>query len=631
MAQIWLHIGSPKTGTTSLQGFLNENASRLRLDGRMNFVESARAHIAHNQLASGARMGTSGQLLEQICREADTMPDCPHVISSEMLFNAFTARKLAATVPEEMKSRTKVIAYIRRQDAYLEALYKQLLKNSRIEPDRQAFLADANRRVRYLDTLNAYADAFGRENVVVRPFSSDDLIAGDVVQDFAAQIGLEITPELKLHSGFSNKSFSAEMSELLATLGERTEFNVREVIRELIAIDHPGTIKSRDVFTTAERRALMDQMAPENKKLIRRFMPDHKAFFSAKHLAEDVPPKTVEDRLREQIADRAAASEAVVIAIGNLQSRRKQEAELAAEDASTKTQPTGLEEEFMPPSWYQEIYPGGDRTGWFTSLGDHAASFVQRSKKQLVVSFDNLSQAGNDAYAREPWAQKFCADRNFSHLGIYAQTPTWFRDADLIAYLEGLRDQGFFKAFKSVAFVGTSMGAFGALTFSSLAPGATVVAFSPQSTLNADLVPWETRFGKGRAADWSLPYSDASMHLSSAKKAYLIYDPFHAADRAQIDRLRGKNLVHLKGFGLGHKSALVLNRMDVLKLAMEKGIAGKLSEAEFYSAIRGRKDIYLYRQSMEGYLRGTGQDARADRFVQAFKKRRRLQNTDEAA
>ncbi len=631
MRQIWLHIGSPKTGTTSLQGFLNDNAARLRAEGRMNFVESARTHIAHNPLASAARMGTAGQLFDQICREADTMPDCPQIVSSEMLFNSFTARKLAATVPEDMKSRTKVIAYIRRQDNYLEALYKQLLKNSRIEPDRQAFLADARRRVRYLDTLSTYADIFGRENVVVRPFSDDTLIAGDVVHDFANQIGLEITPDLKLHDGFANKSFSAEMSELLAVMGERTDFNVREVIRELIAINHPGTIKSRDVFTNEERRALMEQMGSENRKLVKRFMPDDGAFFSDKALAEDTPELSEEDRLQEQIEDRTAATEALMIAIGNLQARRKQEVELVVEATEAQVQPSGLEEEFAPPSWYREIYPGGDRKGWFTSLGDYSASFVERDEDQLVVSFDNLSQAGNDAYAREPWAQKFCADRNFSHLGIYSQKPTWFRDADLIAHLQKLRRQGFFRGFKQVAFVGTSMGAFGALTFSSLSPGATIVAFSPQTTLDAEKVPWEDRFGKGRAADWSLPYSDAKLAMRTAKKAYMIYDPFHAGDRAHVERLSGKALVPLKAFGMGHKTALVLNRMDALKLVMEKGIAGTLEPQDFYKAIRGRKDIYLYRQSMENYLKDLGKDARATRFVNAFKKRRRLQNSDEAA
>jgi hypothetical protein len=623
MGKIWFHIGSPKTGTTSLQGFLNDNAAKLRGEGRMNFVEAARSHIAHNQLASAARMGEAERLFDQIGREADEMPDATHVVSSELLFNSFTARKVAAAVPENLKNRSKVICYIRRQDSYLEALYKQLLKNSRIEPDRQAFLADARRRVRYLDTLNAYADAFGRKNVIVRPFGPKTLISGDIVHDFASQIGLELTPGLKLHQGFANRTFSAEMSEMLSLMGEKTDFNVREVIRELIALNHPGTIRSRDVFSRAERRQLMDVMARENKKLVRRYLPDHGDFFDASDLdaKDDGPP---ERGLEDQISDRIAATEAIMMAMGNLQRRRKQELELTADETPPPDTHNGLEEEFAPPSWYREIYPGGDHTGWFQKFGDYSCSFVDRGTDQLVVSFDNLSQAGNDAYAREPWAQKFCEDRGYAHLGIYAQKPTWFRNADLIDHLEKLRDEGFFRRFKNVSFVGTSMGAFGALSFSSLAPGATVVAFSPQTTLDSLEVPWEERFAKGRAADWTLPYSDAALETGSASKIYLIYDHFHIGDRRHIERLSGDNLIKLKGFGIGHKSALVLSRMDALKQVMEDGVKGTLDPQDFYKALRARKDIYLYRQSMEGYLKDRGQETRATRFGTAFKKRRRL-------
>ncbi len=631
MGQIWMHIGSPKTGTTSLQGFLNDNAETLRREGRLNFVQAGRSHIAHNQIASTARMENVAPIFEQICREADSMPNAVHVVSSELLFNLFTARKMGKDMPDEFKARTKVITYLRRQDAYLEALYKQFLKNSRIEPDRQAFLEDGPRRVRYLDTLDSYAQMFGEENIVARPFSSDKLVEGDIVHDFAAQIGLDLTPGLKMSKDYANRTFSAEMSEMLAVLNDNTDFNVREVVRELLAVDHPGTIRSRDVFTRAERRGLMRQMGPENKEIVARYMPDDADFFSNKFLdgAGDPPALAGEELLQQQLKDRVAASEALVIAMGNIQRRKLAEVELAAEErfADTPKQAPAEPDEALP-SWYQEIYPGGDKQGWFHKLGDHSASFVERSDEQLVVSFDNLSQAGNDAFAREPWAQKFCADRDCSHLGIYAQTATWFRDATLIDHLTRLRRQGFFKDFKKVAFVGTSMGAFGALSFASLAPGANVVAFSPQTTLDPAMVPWEDRFGKGRVADWSLPFSDAARATSKAGKVYLIYDPFHLGDRLHIERLKGDNLVHLKGFGIGHKSALVLNRMDMLKPVMEAGIDGTLNPADFYRSLRARKDIYLYRSTMEGYLKASGHEERAKRFAAAFKRRKRRQNTD---
>jgi hypothetical protein len=623
---IWLHIGSPKTGTTSLQQFLQVNEDRLRNEAGLNYMQAGRSHVAHNEIAANARIGTTGPLFDAILAEADAQPDAQHVLSSEMLFNPHVARKLTAAIPAAMRGRTRLICYLRRQDAYLEALYKQFLKNGRIPPDRDAFLAKAPKLIRYWDVIDGYGQVLGPENVVLRPFSPTQLAGGDMVQDFTDQLGLDLPEDLDRDEGFANKTFSAEMSEALAIMGEVTEFRTRQVIRELIALQHPGTLRSRDVFSGAQRRQLMQDMAPETEKLVKTYLPDDAAFFAYDDI--DTSEESASEERAQQLKDRASAMEAILKAIGNLQARHAQQTETIAEEPVSPA-PEAEPEEDAPvlPTWYCEIYPAGPSNGWFHKFDDYSCSFVERSRAQLVVSFDNLSQAGNPNTAREPWAQKFCADRGYSQLGVYAQSSTWFRNADLIAHLNGLRDAGFFKRFEAVSFVGTSMGAFGAVSFSSLAPGATVVAFSPQTSLDEAKVPWEKRFAKGRAADWSLPYSDAAEHTATASKIYLIYDPFHAGDRAHVARLSGDNLIHLKGFGLGHKSALVLNRMDALKSVMEGGITGTLSEPEFYKTIRARKGIYLYRKTIEGYLEARGQTERRTRFAAAFKKYRKSLKT----
>lgn len=276
------------------------------------------------------------------------------------------------------------------------------------------------------------------------------------------------------------------------------------------------------------------------------------------------------------------------------------------------------------PGWYGEIFPAGASDGWYHKCGAHAASFVDRGKAQLVVSFDNLSDAGYPHPDIEPWAAKFVRDSGWSHMGVYARGASWYRDADLITFLEKLRDDGFFQQFQRVAMIGTSMGGFAALTFSSLCPGTTVVALSPQSTLDNALVPWEVRFAKGRAQDWSLPYSDAAIQLDSVDRAYVLYDPFFDADKRQIMRLPQDRLVHLKGFGFGHKTAVVLRRMDKLKAVMQGAITGTLEPTDFQVIARGRKDIYLYRVSMEAHLAERGYDSLIDKFRKAFRQRRRM-------
>ncbi|PQV55941.1 hypothetical protein LX70_02826 [Defluviimonas denitrificans] len=282
------------------------------------------------------------------------------------------------------------------------------------------------------------------------------------------------------------------------------------------------------------------------------------------------------------------------------------------------------------PNWYAEIFPAGKHDGFYERLGEHALSFVERSTQQLVVSFDNLSDAGYPYHDVTPWGEKMIRENGWSHLGVYSRGPSWYRDARIIARLEKLAADGFFARFDRVALIGTSMGAYAALAFADLAPGATVVALSPQSTLDTGIVPWETRFVKGQARDWTLPRADAATTLGGVGKAYVLYDPFFGPDVAHIARLPQDRLVHLRAPGLGHKSAVVLRRMEKLRKVMEAAIAGTLTPVGFAAMIRNRKDVLLYRRNIEAYLAERDRDSLIPRFTAAFRQRR-LQAAAEAA
>jgi len=166
------------------------------------------------------------------------------------------------------------------------------------------------------------------------------------------------------------------------------------------------------------------------------------------------------------------------------------------------------------------------------------------------------------------------------------------------------------------------MGAFGALGFAHLAPGSTVIAFSPQTTLDQSIAPWDRRFWKGMKQDWSLPYSDVMQHLDQVGKIYAVYDQYIEQDRLHIERNQHPNLVPLKAIGLGHKSAMVLRRMDQLKPIMSGAIRGTLTQSEFYQRNRDRKNVLVYRRNIEEYLTERGKEHRVGRFRRAFKLRR---------
>ena len=88
-----------------------------------------------------------------------------------------------------------------------------------------------------------------------------------------------------------------------------------------------------------------------------------------------------------------------------------------------------------------------------------------------------------------------------SVLGVMCRSRNWFRDVSVHDGFERLRDSGFFDQFDDVLFYGASQGGFGALTYSRCAPGSSVLAIAPQTTLDRRVLPNEDRWGWTRKLD----------------------------------------------------------------------------------------------------------------------------------
>lgn len=275
------------------------------------------------------------------------------------------------------------------------------------------------------------------------------------------------------------------------------------------------------------------------------------------------------------------------------------------------------------PPWFAEIHTSGENEGFYTRLKNHAVAFIQRDPARLVVTFDNLSNVNDLSADREPWAYKFVCDNGFSHLSVMARRKDWFRDPQLITYLQRLSKDGFFASFDKVILTGTSMGGFAVLAFASLSPGATVISFNPQTTLEEALVPWEQRFAMGRARDWSLPHSDCAFEIGEVAQAFVLYDPFFRPDRLHVERLESDKLVLLKTWCSGHYSPVFLRRAGLLKPLMQHAFDGTLTPAVFYDMFRARRALPWYRKALIANLQERGHDKLAARVTPAFRKLKR--------
>lgn len=227
----------------------------------------------------------------------------------------------------------------------------------------------------------------------------------------------------------------------------------------------------------------------------------------------------------------------------------------------------------------------------FRVIGDRSYLYFVPRSRQLMITFDNLATI-DEAYPRRPWLHRVAAAMDWSILGVQSQAKDWFRAPEAPAFLRALAEDGFFRAFDSVVLTGASMGGFAALNFAPLIDGATVLAFSPQSTMNKDIAPFEARFPWAvRNSNWTdLPFLDAVAAMPYIPRAALVYDPFVPEDRAHARRLSAPHVQHLRVDHSSHEAIrLVLKSGAVAPMLRDMARDGRISH-QIWSVLRGRRD-----------------------------------------
>lgn len=228
----------------------------------------------------------------------------------------------------------------------------------------------------------------------------------------------------------------------------------------------------------------------------------------------------------------------------------------------------------------------------------HSFVYTPRSKSTLVVTFDNLDITMTKRTDRRPWGFSFIENQGWSMLGVLAGGWTWYRNQWVSDQFDELRDSGFFEQFDRVVFYGASMGGYAASVFCAAAPGSDVIAISPQSTLDKEIVPWERRYKVAWNRDYSGPYGDGSKASAAANKVYILYDPYEPLDSGHVNRFTGDNVVKLRAPLMGHRLGSSLNQMGILSPIILGALQGTLTPEEYYSLLRKRRSFPRYQREL---------------------------------
>ena len=195
--KLTLHIGTPKTATTTLQHTLAASRDYLRDEGVL-YPGPLTAHhewrdVLELIVAGKVKYGTRLQsMIDKLSGEVAEAGVSHVLMSSESFVDADRAvlehmhDALCEAIPD--LNDIRVICYLRDPLGFATSNGQQLLKAG------HARLQDIYERPWTIDLRACFENhfaVFGQENVVARHFHSDRLIGGDIVADFLAAFGME--------------------------------------------------------------------------------------------------------------------------------------------------------------------------------------------------------------------------------------------------------------------------------------------------------------------------------------------------------------------------------------------------------------------------------------------------------
>jgi hypothetical protein len=344
-----LHIGTEKTGTTTLQSMANKNRQTLAAHGVL-YPEAPgkqnHAGLAIYALKSGGRPGLRHtarlqddedvaayrQSVMTRLRQEVIDSGCPHVLLSNehlssRLRNEAAVRRLVDGL-RETSDKIRVLIYLRPQYELVVSSYSTSVKSGRATPIRLE-RGPAEHYYNYDRMLGLWESVVGIENIQVRRFLPREFTGGSLISDFFAALGVEPPPDLQVPDP-RNRSLDANTLEFLRIVNEQmpkfVDGNLNEARADILA--GLQQISSGPKFTVsgAALAEIDATFTAANQAVAERYFPGSSTLFPP-FTAADTPPSP-------PLGVREAVE--IGLALWSLNGRRKRRARTPA---STDSEP----------------------------------------------------------------------------------------------------------------------------------------------------------------------------------------------------------------------------------------------------------------------------------------------------
>ena len=300
---LYLHIGTPKTGTSTIQHFLKENAIRLMING-IYYPEFNLSQAWGGKDSIDGNFGWFTRVDLPIDRKIEKIVQCFEksnkvLLSSENVWFEIKDKPEFLRLLNKHGIEVKVIVYLRKQVDYLESQYREcirlILSSEPVElacNPESGILGGVYGYLDYYSVLEDMAQVIGRENIIVHPYERTQFVNNDIIEDFMSIFKVSLTSEWHMPSKqynpsmnnnalwikrYMNQSFKAQQNKL------------NSIFYDILLAD--GTVKQgekvKSLIPYNTRCEMMKQYWECNKMVAERYLHRDNGILFVENISEE--------------------------------------------------------------------------------------------------------------------------------------------------------------------------------------------------------------------------------------------------------------------------------------------------------------------------------------------------------
>lgn len=299
MKTLYIHIGTPKTGTTSLQHFCTENAKLFEEQAycypifphkfkyinimRNGFFLSYKGYDENknrNQMEEAKFFRQGMDFILDNFQKFDNI-----ILSDEAIWNVVFKRG-KTDLWERLKKEAdehdyviKVVVYLRRQDSLATSWWNQKIKIGKRVYSKDSwenFVKDPTKfELEYYDSLKFIERFVEKENIIVRRFGRQYFKNGSIFEDFIDAVGMRYSSHFVISEGQRNVSLvgnTHEIKRILNTIPDlRDQDNkfFRSIVIDMS--EQRPDLKKETMFSPEEALKFMEQYREGNRKIMKEY------------------------------------------------------------------------------------------------------------------------------------------------------------------------------------------------------------------------------------------------------------------------------------------------------------------------------------------------------------------------